>query len=68
MTAMLLALVTTPLMTHDVAVAATLIVRFCTLWFGVGIGIIALASVRALLGGQGRAARKAVADAMPLGD
>jgi glycosyltransferase 2 family protein len=68
MTAMLLALVTTPLMTHDVAVAATLIIRFCTLWFGVGIGVIALASVRGLLGGRGRAAGKALAGAVPHGD
>jgi len=30
MTAMLLALITTPLMTHDVAVAATLLIRFCS--------------------------------------
>jgi glycosyltransferase 2 family protein len=68
MTAMLLALVTTPLMTHDVAVAATLLIRFCTLWFGVGIGGIALASVRGLLGGRGPAARKTLADAVPHGD
>ncbi len=68
MTAMLLALVTTPLMTHDVAVAATLIIRFCTLWFGVGIGVIALASVRVLLGGRARADRKTLADAIPHGD
>ncbi len=62
MTAMLLALVTAPLMTHDVAVAATLVIRFCTLWFGVALGVVALMTVRGLLGGQKRLAR-ALADA-----
>lgn len=68
MTAMLLALVTTPRMTHDVAVAATLLIRFCTLWFGVGVGLVALASVRGLLGGRARAARENLAGAVPHGD
>ncbi|HEX5506091.1 MAG TPA: lysylphosphatidylglycerol synthase transmembrane domain-containing protein [Thermomicrobiales bacterium] len=40
---MLLAIVATPLMTHDVAVAASLLIRFATLWFGVLIGAGALA-------------------------
>lgn len=62
MTAMLLALITKPLMTQDVAVAATLLIRFCTLWFGVALGIVALTTVRSLLGGQKRAA-KALASA-----
>lgn len=68
MTAMLLALVTTPPMTHNVAVAATLLIRFCTLWFGVGIGFVALASVRGLLGGRARGARKRLASVVPHGD
>jgi hypothetical protein len=25
-----------------VAAAATIIIRFCTLWFGVGLGVVAL--------------------------
>lgn len=57
MTAMLLALITAPLMTHDVAVAATLLIRFCTLWFGVALGVVALMTVRGLLGGRKRRAR-----------
>ncbi|MCA1665995.1 MAG: flippase-like domain-containing protein [Thermomicrobia bacterium] len=65
MTAMLLALVTDPLMTHDVAVAATLLIRFCTLWFGVTLGLVALATVRGLLGGRKGVAEKALAGALP---
>jgi uncharacterized protein (TIRG00374 family) len=68
MTAMLLALITTPLMTHDVAVATTLLIRFCTLWYGIAIGLVALASVRGLLGGRKRTAAQALADAVPHGD
>jgi uncharacterized protein (TIRG00374 family) len=64
MTAMLLALITEPLMTHDVAVAATLLIRFCTLWFGVALGSVALTTVRGLFYGQKRAA-KALASASP---
>ncbi|MCL5961750.1 MAG: flippase-like domain-containing protein [Chloroflexi bacterium] len=41
-TGMLLLLVQSPLMTRDSAVAATLLIRFCTLWFGVTLGIITL--------------------------
>jgi len=63
MTAMLLALITDPLMTHDVAVAATLLIRFCTLWFGVALGVVALTTVRGLLGGRKRLAEKALAGA-----
>jgi uncharacterized protein (TIRG00374 family) len=37
---LLLAAVASPLMTRDVAVAASLLIRFATLWFGVGIGAI----------------------------
>lgn len=48
-TAMLLALGPKPQMTHDIAVAATLLIRFSTLWFAVLLGVIALASVRKLL-------------------
>ena len=33
---------TTFLMTQNIAVAATLLIRFSTLWFGVAIGLIAL--------------------------
>jgi uncharacterized protein (TIRG00374 family) len=68
MTAMLIALITTPLMTHDVAVAATLLIRFCTLWYGVLIGFIALATVRGLLNGHRPAAVKRLADVAPHGD
>jgi len=48
-TAMLLALGPKPQMTHDIAVAATLLIRFGTLWFAVLLGVIALATVRKLL-------------------
>lgn len=65
MTAMLLALMTGPLMTHDVAVAATLLIRFCTLWFGVALGLIALTTVRGLLGGRKRVVASALAGAAP---
>ena len=54
-TAMLLALVASPLMTRDLAAAATLLIRFCTLWFGVALGGVALVSVRGLLRGERRA-------------
>ena len=37
---LLLATITSPLMTRDVAVAASLLIRFATLWFGVGIGAV----------------------------
>lgn len=67
-TAMLLALVTTPLMTHDVAVAATLLIRFCTLWFGVAIGIVALVTVRGLLKGERHAPAPTLVSAAPHGD
>lgn len=67
-TAMLLALVTSPLMTHDVAVAATLLIRFCTLWFGVGIGVVALVSVRGLLRGETRAPTPSLVGATPRGE
>lgn len=48
-TAMLLALGPKPPMTQDIAVAATLLIRFSTLWFAVLLGVVALASVRYLL-------------------
>jgi uncharacterized protein (TIRG00374 family) len=37
-------------MTESTAVAATLIIRFATLWFGVGIGLVALAFMQRRLG------------------
>lgn len=37
---LLLAAVVSPLMTRDVAVAASLLIRFATLWFGVGLGAV----------------------------
>lgn len=40
--ALLLLLVKSPLMNHDSAAAATLLIRFCTLWFGVLLGLLAL--------------------------
>jgi len=39
---LLLAVVASPLMTRDVAVAASLLIRFATLWFGVLIGACVL--------------------------
>jgi uncharacterized protein (TIRG00374 family) len=65
MTAMLLALITDPLMTHDVAVAATLLIRFCTLWFGVALGVVALTTVRGLLGGRNRRTKEALVGTSP---
>jgi uncharacterized protein (TIRG00374 family) len=38
------------LMTQNVAVAATLLIRFSTLWFGVGLGLVALAITQRRLG------------------
>ena len=68
-TAMLIALVKEPLMTHDVAVAATLLVRFCTLWFGVVIGVGALLTVRVLLSGsRASATTTTIASVVPHGD
>src|SRR5205085_9737441 len=37
-------------MSQDTAVAATLLVRFSTLWFGVAIGLLALSIVQRYLG------------------
>ncbi len=37
-------------MTQNIAVAATLLIRFSTLWFGVGLGLIALTIVQRRLG------------------
>ncbi len=34
----------------NIAAVATIIIRFCTLWFGVGIGLLALSANRRLLG------------------
>lgn len=42
-TGLMLALVTP---SQDIAVAATLLIRFCTLWFGVGLGIVTLLAYR----------------------
>ena len=50
---MLLALVGQPDMTRATAVAATLLVRFATLWFAVLLGFVALLSLER--GGRGRA-------------
>ena len=36
--------------TTDTAIAATLLIRFATLWFGVGIGLIALTITQRRLG------------------
>ena len=35
-------LVSTVGLASDLAVAATLLMRLCTLWFGVGVGLVAL--------------------------
>ncbi|MEO8287644.1 MAG: lysylphosphatidylglycerol synthase transmembrane domain-containing protein [Chloroflexota bacterium] len=37
-------------MTQNIAVAATLLIRFSTLWFGVGLGLIALTLIQRRLG------------------
>lgn len=50
-TGMLLLLVASPLMTQDAAVAATLLIRFCTLWFGVSIGVVSLMAFQRRLAG-----------------
>lgn len=49
-----IALLVRALVTPDitVAVAAALLIRLCTLWFGVAIGIVALASLSRRLGGR----------------
>ncbi len=68
MTAMLLALIKDGHMTHDVAVAATLLIRFCTLWFGIAVGVIALISVRGLLSGHGGTRTKTLTRAVVNGE
>ncbi len=47
---MLLAAVASPLMTRDVAVAGSLLIRFATLWFGVLLGAIVLLAFRRYFG------------------
>lgn len=47
---MLLAVVVSPLMTRDVAVAAALLIRFATLWFGVLLGAVTLLAFRRRFG------------------
>lgn len=47
---MLLAVVVSPLMTRDVAVAAALLIRFATLWFGVLLGAVTLLACRRRFG------------------
>lgn len=39
-------LVSTVGLASDLAVAATLLMRLCTLWFGVGVGPVALGLLR----------------------
>jgi uncharacterized protein (TIRG00374 family) len=43
---MLLVLVDSPLMTDSLAIAATLLIRFATLWFAVGLGAVMLLILR----------------------
>lgn len=65
-TGLLLLLITAPPMSQPVAVAATLLIRFCTLWFGVLLGLAALL----LFGGRllaGAAAVEAVAEPSVVG-
>jgi glycosyltransferase 2 family protein len=38
-------------MPQDTAIAATLLIRFATLWFGVGIGLVSLLIMQRRLGG-----------------
>lgn len=66
-TAMLLALVRDPLMSQDVAVAATLLIRFTTLWYGVLLGVVALLSLRGLLDSRRPTPMAADALAAPVG-
>jgi uncharacterized protein (TIRG00374 family) len=47
-------------MTQDIAVAATLLIRFSTLWFGVGLGLIALTFMQRRLGSLDKIATDAV--------
>ena len=47
-----LALALIPGVGEPAAVAAMLLIRLATLWFGVGLGAIALLRVSALLGGH----------------
>jgi uncharacterized membrane protein YbhN (UPF0104 family) len=49
---MLVLLVDDPSMTRAVAAAATLIIRFATLWFAVLIGAISLAILQRMLKNQ----------------
>lgn len=48
-TGILLVLVTEPEMGRSVAVAATLLIRFATLWFGVILGVVALAALQRMV-------------------
>lgn len=48
---LLLAVVASPLMTRDVAVAGSLLIRFATLWFGVALGAVVLILFRHLFSG-----------------
>lgn len=50
-----IALLVRALVTPDtsIAVAAALLIRLCTLWFGVALGVAALASLSRRLGGRG---------------
>ncbi len=43
-------------MTQNIAVAATLLIRFATLWFGVGLGLIALSIMQRRIGSIEKAA------------
>jgi uncharacterized protein (TIRG00374 family) len=53
--AMLLLLVDDAAMDDGVAIAATLLIRFATLWFAVGLGVVALTVLRIRLArGAGR--------------
>ncbi len=49
---MLIILVTAPEMSHSVAAAATLLIRFATLWFAVLLGLVALSVIRKRLARQ----------------
>ncbi len=58
-TAMLILLITDPAFTRGDAAAATILIRFATLWFSVLLGIGAVVALQRLLGRDGRGAEQA---------
>lgn len=56
------------LMNHDLAAAATLLIRFCTLWFGVLLGLVALLLIERHIERVEARARSAAVDAAQAAD